>query len=78
MEPSFKFFSNPSCKYFPCHTMQNSEEFNCLFCFCPLYSLENKCGGTFDYTDKGIKNCMNCKFPHKPDNYDVIVSKLSE
>ena len=74
MENNHKFFSNKECKYFPCHTMPENGDFNCMFCFCPLYFLGNKCGGNFKYSgDKGVKNCMECHLPHTPDYYDIIV-----
>ena len=79
MENSFKFFINCGCKYFPCHAEPEQDNFNCLFCYCPLYFLGNKCGGRFKYSGKkGIKNCMDCHLPHLPEYYDTIVSKLTE
>ena len=74
----FKFFNNRACKYFPCHTAKNPDELNCMFCFCPLYAMGDKCGGIFIYTEKGVKNCMNCGWPHKPESYDLIMDKLKE
>ena len=44
MTNSYRFFQNKECEYFPCHKAENEEEFNCLFCYCPLYR-ENKCIG---------------------------------
>ena len=41
---SYRFFQNKECEYFPCHKTENEEEFNCLFCYCPLYR-EKKCIG---------------------------------
>ena len=76
--PHYKHFTNKKCEYFPCHKCDDVDNFNCLFCFCPLYSLEDKCGGNFTYTDTGIKDCSNCLVPHKVENYDYIVSKLME
>ncbi|WKY43135.1 cysteine-rich small domain-containing protein [Eubacteriaceae bacterium ES2] len=73
---NFKFFQHLDCEYFPCHEMKNSETFNCLFCYCPLYALGNECGGNFSYTKSGIKNCINCSFPHQKDNYDAVLEKL--
>lgn len=76
MENSYKFFENRDCKYFPCH--EGLEDFNCLFCYCPLYSRKH-CPGNFTWIQKGdvmIKNCMNCTFPHKPENYDIIMEFL--
>ena len=51
----YSFFSNKDCQYFPCHNNVDPENFNCLFCYCPLYALGSKCGGNFYYTEKGIK-----------------------
>ena len=73
---NFKFFQNMDCEYFPCHKTENPDEFNCLFCYCPLYALGRDCGGGFEYTEKGIKNCTNCLVPHKKENYDRIIEKL--
>lgn len=76
MENSYRFFENKACKYFPCH--KGLEEFNCLFCYCPLYR-EEKCLGNPIYSEKGeqkIKDCSNCTFPHQPENYDKIIQFL--
>jgi len=76
VEDSYKFFNNAACKYFPCHKTKNPDEFNCLTCFCPLFAMGDKCGGKFEYSDKGVKSCMNCDLPHKPEYYDTIIEKL--
>ncbi|MDR1702378.1 MAG: cysteine-rich small domain-containing protein [Sporomusaceae bacterium] len=76
MKNSHKFFSNDACAYFPCHQNLDRENFNCLFCFCPLYSLGDKCGGHFTYNAKGVKNCTNCVLPHQAEYYDTIIAKL--
>ena len=75
---SYKFFSNTKCEYFPCHKTNDPENFNCLFCYCPLYALKDKCGGNFSYTEKGIKNCTNCTLPHQRKNYDYVIGKFKE
>ena len=75
---SYKFFNNRACKYFPCHETQKPDELNCLFCFCPLYAMDDKCGGIFEYTKKGVKVCMNCSWPHNPESYSLIMDKLKE
>lgn len=72
----FAFFTNKECEYYPCHPVKEGEEFNCLFCYCPLYALGDKCGGNFTYTEKGIKNCTNCLIPHRRENYQHILSKM--
>ena len=77
MENNFKFFRNVECEYFPCHKTSNSEDFNCLFCYCPLYEVE-KCGGNFCLTENGIKDCSNCLFPHNPNNFEKIISILKK
>ena len=69
------FFQNTDCEYFPCHKT-NREKFNCLFCYCPLYSLGEECGGNFSYTKDGIKNCSDCLIPHSENGYDYVLSKL--
>lgn len=71
-----RFFQNKECPYFPCHKGMDNEEFNCLFCYCPLYALGEDCGGGFVYTDGGIKDCSGCVRPHIKDNYDQIMEKL--
>ena len=78
-----RFFCNNECKYFPCHKMSDNNtpenNFNCLFCYCPLYSLGDKCGGNFKYSGKqNIKDCQDCNLPHRPEYYDVIISKLKK
>lgn len=72
----YKFFQNKECEYFPCHEGVNSEHFNCLFCYCPLYALGDKCGGSFAYTENGIKDCSRCTKPHRAENYDKIMEKM--
>lgn len=74
----YRFFQNTQCEYFPCHKGMNGEQFNCLFCYCPLYALGRKCGGSFVYNEKGIKVCTNCTFPHRPENYEAIIGRYSE
>ena len=71
----YKFFTNSKCEYFPCHKGIKEEEFNCLFCFCPLYLLGKDCGGNFTYTN-GIKDCSSCGIPHSKNGYDFIMSKM--
>ena len=77
MENSHRFFRNIDCRYFPCHEVSDETSFNCMFCFCPLYLMKD-CGGRFKMTDKGIKNCTDCKIPHRPEGYDYIIKKIKE
>lgn len=76
MSDSYKFFSHKECEFFPCHKTDNEDDFNCLFCYCPLYFLGSECGGNFTLTEKGIKNCTGCMIPHKRKNYDYIINRL--
>ena len=74
MENSYKYFKNTDCKYFPCHKGL-SDDFNCLFCYCPMYSMPN-CPGSKTYIEKNgkkIKVCTDCTFPHRPENNDKII-----
>ena len=75
MSEHYKFFQNRECEYFPCHKTNDPEHFNCLFCFCPLYALGERCGGGLQYTESGIKDCSACLFPHRPENYDPICAR---
>ena len=72
------FFQNRDCAYFPCHKTGDPEDFNCLFCFCPLYALGDRCGGNFSYLDNGVKDCSNCLIPHKKGNYGLILEHISQ
>ena len=72
---SASFFRNTACEWFPCHKVENDEDFNCLFCYCPLYTKED-CGGNCRYTDSGIKDCTDCILPHRAKNYAYILQKL--
>jgi len=72
----YKFSQNRQCEFFPCHKGMKEEDFNCLFCYCPLYALGDRCGGNFTYLENGIKDCSNCLIPHRRENYDRIMEKM--
>lgn len=74
----YKFFSHKECDFFPCHKVENEDNFNCLFCYCPLYALGDKCGGNFKYLDNGIKDCSDCMVPHSKGAYDYIMEKSEQ
>lgn len=74
---NYKFFSNTECQYYPCHKGLN-KNFNCLFCYCPLYALGDKCGGNFVYLENGVKSCENCSLPHGENGYEYVMSKIGE
>ena len=77
-EKAYAFFQNRACEKFPCHGGIPEEDFNCLFCYCPLYALGDRCGGHFHYTEKGNKSCIDCNFPHRRENYDRILARYPE
>lgn len=73
---NYAFFQNKDCEYFPCHNCVDSENFNCLFCYCPLYALGENCGGNYRYTEDGIKDCSECLRPHRRENYEKILESM--
>ena len=74
----FSFFSHKECEHFPCHKTDDPDNFNCLFCYCPLYALGRDCGGNFTYSKSGKKVCTNCMIPHKRENFGYIRGRYSE
>ena len=78
MKNSATFFENKDCRFYPCH--ECSEPINCLFCYCPLYHLDD-CPGTFTMVqsgDKIIKNCKDCTYPHIAENYGNVIKLLKQ
>ena len=73
-----KFFTNRNCEYFPCHSGIDESEFNCLFCYCPLYLLGENCGGGFVITEKGVKDCTACTFPHRKSNCEAMQERIKK
>ena len=71
------YFANRECPYYPCHKGAG-EYFNCLFCYCPLYALGDRCGGNFCYTADWIKDCSRCLLPHSPGGYEHVLKKFPE
>lgn len=74
----YSFFTNRDCEYFPCHKGADPDDFNCLFCYCPLYVLGRRCGGAFTYNNSGRKDCAGCLFPHRRENYAAILSRYED
>ncbi len=76
MDNSERFFANRDCRFYPCH--ESDGDINCLFCYCPLYFLED-CPGNYTFKERDgrkIKSCRDCLFPHIPENYDTITKIL--
>lgn len=78
MNASERFFQNQECPYFPCHKQVDETDFNCLFCFCPLYALGRACGGDCRYTAQGRKDCSGCALPHRPENYERVLARYGD
>lgn len=77
-EAHYAFFSNRACEYFPCHEHADPDNFNCLFCYCPLYVLGDRCGGQFVWLKDGTKDCSKCLFPHRRENYSKVTGRYGE
>ena len=78
MNENYKYFAHEKCEYFTCHTKADPHNFNCLFCYCPLYALGSSCGGDFIYLKNGIKDCSNCLKPHLKENYEEIINRFND
>ena len=74
----YAYFQNRECEFFPCHEGADSEDFSCIFCYCPLYAFGENCKGNFTYTEKGIKDCSGCQIPHKRNNYGYVTECFQE
>ena len=68
---SSRYFQNKECEFFPCH---ETDELNCLFCFCPLYPYAD-CGGNPTWIHD-LKDCSFCTLPHE--DYDYVINKLEQ
>lgn len=77
-ECAYSFTQHRTCEFFPCHKTGHPEDFNCLFCYCPLYTLGSKCGGNFRYLENGVKDCSDCLLPHGRGSYSYVISKFPE
>lgn len=75
-ENGSSFFRNTDCAFFPCHEGVDPNQFNCLFCYCPLYALGPRCGGDFRYTTSGVKDCSSCTRLHRGEAGAEIVKQL--
>lgn len=74
---NYSFFSHKSCEFFPCHETNDPDNFNCLFCYCPLYVLGDKCGGNFIRTNTGVKDCSRCRLPHERGSFGYVTENFS-
>lgn len=74
----YSYFSHKKCEYFPCHANADTQNFNCLFCYCPLYVLGDQCKGNFTYLEDGTKDCSGCTYPHLKENYEKIINRYGD
>lgn len=72
MKNNSSYFQNRECEFFPCHKTDD-DFFNCLFCYCPLYSMGSNCGGNFTFTPDGVKDCSECLIPHGRNGYSYVL-----
>ena len=77
-EKRYAFFQHRDCEFFPCHKGVPEADFNCLFCYCPLYALGKHCGGACVYLPSGVKSCEHCAFPHRRENFDAVLARFPE
>ncbi len=82
---SYKKFVNKNCEYFPCHDGVKDEEFNCMFCYCPLYFIECPLDkspvflGSHKLLKNGLKDCTNCSIPHKGERaWNIVQEYISK
>lgn len=73
-----QFFQNRACAYFPCHKGIAEEDFNCMFCYCPLYTLGKACGGNYVYKASGVKSCKDCTVVHRKENCRMVFERHAE
>ncbi len=74
---TYEFYQHKECKFFPCHDVDNIENFNCKWCYCPLYFVK-KCVGNYKMNDNGVKDCSDCKIPHYADMKELVGEKIKE
>ena len=55
-QKAYTFFAHKECEFFPCHPGADPDNFNCLFCYCPLYALGDRCGGSFRYKEVPVQS----------------------
>lgn len=59
----YSYFSHKNCEFFPCHKGADPENFNCLFCYCPLYALGINAAGISATTKKASRTALTASFP---------------
>ena len=65
------------CKYFPCHERVAEREFDCMWCYCPLYEID--CAGRYEIVGKDmVKDCTNCIMPHAKEGIKYILRRINQ
>jgi Zn-finger protein len=67
------------CNYYPCHDGIIEEEYQCEFCFCPIYPCNiEKTGGKIISGRDGsqIWDCSDCIIVHEKENFNKIKKGL--
>jgi Zn-finger protein len=77
-----------NCPYFPCHELA-SDNFSCMFCYCPYYDTlkgEGGCTSSFgegkwycytkDGKDAKVWDCSPCTYPHIKKNAHTIFKSI--
>lgn len=62
MSKNYSYFSHKECEYFPCHKGADVNNFNCLFCYCPLYALVINVVGIFPIFQMAVKTVVTVCF----------------
>jgi len=81
LKADFHFFQNTQCRYFPCHGKKRGtgsvpiEDFNCMFCHCPLFFIN--CGIKVPML-KGFKDCSTCTRIHDKDGWKFVMARLRD
>ena len=68
----FAFYTNKECEYYPCHPVPEGTEFNCLFCYCPLYMLGRKCGETSPIWKAASRTVASAWYPTAGRTMDLL------
>ena len=77
-ESRYSFFQHRECEFFPCHKTDHPADFNCLFCYCSLYTLHSACDGNCAWLPNGVKDCSGCLVPHGRGSYSYVTSKFEK
>ena len=48
------------------------------FLLLPALRFGPHCGGAFQYKENGIKDCTNCLFPHRRENYQKVIARYKD